>query len=267
MNRLAGAACVLSVLALFAFAFYRWHLEADGEPWILRTGENIEYTGLLTEKAADQLEALDIRGVHKLSIKSAGGWETAAIRIGAWVQKNHLQVEVRDYCLSGCGQYVFVAAKKRSLRRGALVGCHHNIIAMSTVSAEAIGRPFTAEERNRLENAHRLYREAGVSENFAMECFHWVVPACVGLMDSRDQADIGIKAVFKSWILTGSALKRFGVSPIDGMPQTKHQVQNLSWWLLKRWSRNEIIIGDGGIPGTALQGEMKWSFHHLKRCG
>jgi hypothetical protein len=71
-------------------------------------------------------ETLAGRPLRRLSITSSGGDVAAAIALGEWVYARHLDIEVPDYCLSSCANYVFPAGRHKVIRSGAIVAWHGN---------------------------------------------------------------------------------------------------------------------------------------------
>ena len=71
-------------------------------------------------------ERLAGRPLQRLSITSSGGDVAAAIALGEWVFAQHLDVEVPDYCLSSCANYVFPAGRRKIIRAAAVVAWHGN---------------------------------------------------------------------------------------------------------------------------------------------
>ncbi|NNG12451.1 MAG: hypothetical protein HKM88_04295 [Halobacteria archaeon] len=66
------------------------------------------------------------RPVTRLVITSSGGEVEAGIALGTWVFEHRLDVEVPEYCLSSCANYVFPAAKRKTIAPGAVVAWHGN---------------------------------------------------------------------------------------------------------------------------------------------
>ncbi|MDH3526247.1 MAG: hypothetical protein OEN52_10410 [Gammaproteobacteria bacterium] len=66
------------------------------------------------------------RPVRRLVITSSGGEVEAGIALGRWVFGQRLVVEVPEYCLSSCANYVFPAAGRKLIAPGAVVAWHGN---------------------------------------------------------------------------------------------------------------------------------------------
>lgn len=85
------------------------------------------YTGPITTGDSQALfRAVNNRHINRLIITSSGGEVVAGIALGRWVYKNKLTVEVKDYCLSSCANYVFPAGQKKIIQPGAIVAWHGN---------------------------------------------------------------------------------------------------------------------------------------------
>jgi hypothetical protein len=61
-----------------------------------------------------------------LIITSGGGDVEAGIALGLWVWDHKLDIEVPEYCLSSCANYVFPAGWHKSVGSGAIVAWHGN---------------------------------------------------------------------------------------------------------------------------------------------
>lgn len=85
------------------------------------------YEGPISEERNRQFfETVAGRTLQRLSISSSGGEVAAAIVLGEWVFAQHLDVEVPDYCLSSCANYVFPAGRQKRIHAGAVVAWHGN---------------------------------------------------------------------------------------------------------------------------------------------
>jgi hypothetical protein len=66
------------------------------------------------------------RVVNRLIITSAGGEVEAGIALGLWIHDGGIDVEVPEYCLSSCANYVFPAGSRKIIHPGAVVAWHGN---------------------------------------------------------------------------------------------------------------------------------------------
>lgn len=85
------------------------------------------YSGPISTGQNQQLfEAVKGKAIKRLIITSGGGDVEAGIALGLWVFDHHLNVEVPEYCLSSCANYVFPAGHHKSIGPGAIVAWHGN---------------------------------------------------------------------------------------------------------------------------------------------
>jgi hypothetical protein len=85
------------------------------------------YSGPISEEQNRRFFAgIEGRRVTRLLITSGGGEVDAAIVLGEWVYDRRLDVEVPEYCLSSCANYVFTAARHKRIHSGAIVAWHGN---------------------------------------------------------------------------------------------------------------------------------------------
>jgi ATP-dependent protease ClpP protease subunit len=107
---------------------------------LTNSGSTLVYIGHIDEAGVDY-----VKDVYKnsylensnfptvLHITSPGGDEIAGLAMGNWVWDKQLDVVVKNYCLSACANYVFVAGQKKILKRDSIIGWHGN-------SLDPIGR-------------------------------------------------------------------------------------------------------------------------------
>ena len=87
----------------------------------------VHYQGHISAEHNRQFFAAVAGQTHqRLSITSSGGEVAAAIALGEWVFSQQLDLEVPDYCLSSCANYVFPAAHQKLVHAGAIVAWHGN---------------------------------------------------------------------------------------------------------------------------------------------
>lgn len=89
--------------------------------------DEVHYQGPISVEHNRQFfEAVADRSPKRLTITSGGGEVAAAIALGEWVFAKHLDIEVPDYCLSSCANYVFPAGRHKLIQAGAIVAWHGN---------------------------------------------------------------------------------------------------------------------------------------------
>ena len=85
------------------------------------------YSGPISaEQNQRLLEVVQGKVVKRLVITSSGGEVEAGITLGLWVFNHRLNVEVHEYCLSSCANYVFLAGHHKFIDAGAVVAWHGN---------------------------------------------------------------------------------------------------------------------------------------------
>ncbi len=90
-------------------------------------GDVAHYQGPISlEENRRFFAAVANRPLRRLVIRSSGGEVEAAIALGTWVFEQQLDLEVTEYCLSSCANYVFPAAIRKRIAPGAVVAWHGN---------------------------------------------------------------------------------------------------------------------------------------------
>ena len=85
------------------------------------------FSGPISAEQNQQLfEAVKGKTVKRLIITSSGGDVEAGIALASWVFDHGLDIEVSEYCLSSCANYVFPAGRHKSIGSGAIVAWHGN---------------------------------------------------------------------------------------------------------------------------------------------
>lgn len=79
----------------------------------------------ITEESVDQFISKNSDNIpSKIILNSVGGEPIAAMRMGLWIFKNQISVEVRLFCLSSCANYLFTAGKEKTITAPGVVGWH-----------------------------------------------------------------------------------------------------------------------------------------------
>lgn len=87
----------------------------------------ITYTGYITTAANQRVMELFEGASEKpgtVLISSGGGSTEAGMDLAEWILDHNLEVEVGNYCLSSCANYVFLAGKVKKLGRESVVVWH-----------------------------------------------------------------------------------------------------------------------------------------------
>ncbi|MEM9103354.1 MAG: hypothetical protein AAGB12_13635 [Pseudomonadota bacterium] len=87
----------------------------------------LHYYGKITENNNEELFTAYHKASKKpsrLKITSKGGDIKHGMALGKFVWKNKLDIEVGEYCLSSCANYVFTAGKRKILNQTSTLGWH-----------------------------------------------------------------------------------------------------------------------------------------------
>lgn len=114
---------------------------ANEQTQVFLDGDKIHYQGGLAKEANEKVFEIFERNTAKikwLSIKSVGGEVNLGLDLAEFINKNRLNVEVTEYCLSSCANYVFPAAHEKRITNHALIGFHGGTSGMAAGVAEFI---------------------------------------------------------------------------------------------------------------------------------
>jgi hypothetical protein len=87
----------------------------------------LNYIGDISAEANNQAFNLFAAQREKplaLNIRSKGGDTQAGIELGKWVYRERLSIKVLEFCFSSCANYVFTAARNKTVSNFAIVGYH-----------------------------------------------------------------------------------------------------------------------------------------------
>ena len=171
------------------------------------------YLGPVSEELNQQFfKTVQGKVVNRLVITSSGGEVEAGIALGLWVFDHKLDIEIPEYCLSSCANYVFPAGKDKTIGAGAIVAWHGNYNHLKKTGlwqddiagrmeryAEdyTTARAFVREEVDRLVRLERdFFTRLGVNEYL---CWIGKMPPYSApnyyFLSSSDMARFGVKHV------------------------------------------------------------------------
>lgn len=107
---------------------------ADEKTTVSLDDNKIIYQGALTKEANNQVFELykkNSTNISWISIKSVGGEVNTGLDLAEFINQNGLNIEVTEYCLSSCANYVFPAADEKSISTHALIGFHGGTTGMA----------------------------------------------------------------------------------------------------------------------------------------
>ena len=86
----------------------------------------LNFKNRVTNSSAERIE--------RLVINSIGGDMFAAMAIGRLLQKNGIDIEVKDFCGSSCANYIFPSGKRKLLNETSLIGYHGGLLQENVFS-------------------------------------------------------------------------------------------------------------------------------------
>lgn len=90
----------------------------------MRDGDKVIFEGQITKEIAPQLIEHFNAGARTLVITSEGGDGAAGLSIAESMQKHGVSIVVDQYCMSSCANFLFPAAKEKTLKPDAILGYH-----------------------------------------------------------------------------------------------------------------------------------------------
>lgn len=112
----------IALLAGLTWAFsFLYEKDISG---VSRTKDGlIRYYGQIDEFRVEEFTRLYQPG-DRLEIRSTGGDLFAGMAMGQFINEQGIPLEVKDYCISACANYVFLSSPRKTLNRNSLVIFH-----------------------------------------------------------------------------------------------------------------------------------------------
>lgn len=157
------------ILALFTYGFSSLlEKEVNG---VSRTNNGeIVYVGTIDQDKVEKVMTLYEPG-DRLIITSSGGDLYAGITLGDFIQQHRMSVEIVDFCISSCANYVFLSGYTKILNPSALVIFH--------------GGPKQANFRSLMQQAYA--DDNPVNKTFGREGYE----AIISTSDVKKKAKLG----------------------------------------------------------------------------
>lgn len=87
--------------------------------------ESALFSGLINKNTVNVFIAQhQNKKIKKIIVDSGGGEPIAAMRFGEWIHDNNIDIEVNGICMSSCANYLFTAAKYKTISSQSIVGWH-----------------------------------------------------------------------------------------------------------------------------------------------
>jgi hypothetical protein len=170
------------VLGLMTYGFSKL-FESDTSGVSRNENGEIVYFGSIDQDRVDKAMAL-YRPGDRLLIRSSGGDLDAGMMFGDFINKRNMSVEVIDYCISSCANYVFLAGSTKILNPNSLVIFH--------------GGPKQANFRSLMEQAYSESVEPG--KVFGREGYEAIISTTearrrISMRNSNEQSQCGKEEV------------------------------------------------------------------------
>jgi hypothetical protein len=181
------------------------------------------YNGRITPEAVEKFIAAHSDGaIKKLVISSEGGDLHAGLKLGGWVKRLGLDIEVNLLCQSACANYVSTAGKKKIIGPGALVLWHGSAeqkklrdlhLKYQTILGEAFqnSSAISTEDRKFVDD-NRITVESlmGVRETQARFFDSVEVNEYITRL-GQEPVSFGID----SWTATTAVMEKFGIRNVE----------------------------------------------------
>ena len=181
-----------------------------------------------TEK--DIMHAIE-RGITKILITSGGGEVRTNIRIAKVIRGKGIKLEVVDYCMSSCFNYLFLAAKERNIRANSVLGFHGTAETSTSGLIKTIGLFDSTIEEER-----KFIKELNLDENIYKK-----------LLGRADKI-IALSAADADLFMVGK--KFFDENSISlnhsWFPKSQNELNEVTVMLSEKYNKALIMLGDFG---------------------
>ena len=191
---------------------------AQGIETTVDLNENtVIYRGKLSPSANEKLLSILKNGKSKvewLSITSEGGEINHGMDLGNIVHDYDLKLEVNEYCLSSCANYVFSAASHHRISNHAVIGFHGGITGMEQEITSFIDGLPEEERESTKQNLEKYMKSAVIRERNFFEKIG-VDQQITTLGQSPEYKDFVEKEGFIGWYYSLEGLATLGVANIN----------------------------------------------------
>jgi hypothetical protein len=202
------------------------YLVVQGGDLIFDGQINSENFGAVVKAAAASKTPL-----RRLVITSTGGDARDALAFAEFVQKSHLDVVVRDYCNSGCAQYVFVAGKRKIVEPGALVAFHGTPSAMEDAFRRSPIKEGAIEFRRYAAAEQRFYRRLAIDKKLLLMSESALQTICVTRTSGKVATPTDRYAIARKFVVYVPSLQmmnKLGVYGIEGQwPNSQNELNGI----------------------------------------
>ncbi len=193
-------------------------VSAQGSETTVNLKENtVIYHGKLSPSANQKLLSILKNGKSKvewLSITSEGGEINHGMDLGDIVHDYDLKLEVNEYCLSSCANYVFSAANHHRISNHAVIGFHGGTTGMEKEIISFTDAMPEEERESTKQNLEKYMKSAVIRERKFFEKIS-VDQEITTLGQSSEYKKFAEKEDFVGWYYSLEGLATLGVSNID----------------------------------------------------
>jgi ATP-dependent protease ClpP protease subunit len=164
LKKIAGLSLLAASLCLTVTA------RADEPTFSLsKEGQTIVFKGGIDKVSSEAVIAAFNEGANRIIITSLGGSMEHALNIAEVMQKHKIVLEVKDYCISACANFLFIAASEKKLLPDAVLGFHGGSLSSSARKdfirkAKAIKHEFAQQMAQMLERTWTFYESVGFDD-------------------------------------------------------------------------------------------------------
>lgn len=185
-------------------------------------GSRVVFQGPIDESAFSKFKNLlriMPQSVDTIRITSAGGLADSALEIGRLVKDRNLDIEVLDYCISACAQYIFVSARYKTVLPRSIVVFHGTPTSM----LEEIKHSPLEESKYVFQHQAALekfyYQNIKLSTDLLLGSLDALKPICVAELQNFSKLDLnrfGVLLKYAGYVPSIEMMRKYGVKNIYG---------------------------------------------------
>ncbi|MEM7667463.1 MAG: hypothetical protein AAF250_16580 [Pseudomonadota bacterium] len=191
-----------------------------------------EYRGHIDQNFLDFIQHASESGQKRLFVDSDGGNVEIAIIASELIQRDGMQVVVREKCFSACASIILASNQNNIVSEGAVIGFHNPIIMWSFIrdyAEEYLGRDMNSLRPVQLsDRALKIYENSGIDPKVVIPIMEGLGLECLYLQGERGRvlpSDVYVVLERDIYVPSATTLSRFNWNlPAGSLPQeeTKH---------------------------------------------
>jgi hypothetical protein len=217
----------------------------------------IQFDGPIAAGDAEKLERLYAPGTTLLRVQSPGGSGEEAMKMARFIHAKGLDIEIMRGCASSCANYMFPAARRKTIPPGAVLG-YHGTAYLTALDGEAgvreqlesSGMPPDEVEKQAPQLFDYVSRMARLEGEFAALVgikpqFYRDFKTVAEKGDALDRQYAAQKATFLWWPSARRLAKCYGIEGVDdrGRPAELDTVGHVF-----EARRSLLLVGDQFLP-------------------